>query len=73
MDEGNHFGGWDLWLENGRIGSHIVNKWQENAVKVVANTPLRPNEWNHVFVTYDGSGQAKMDEDFHRRHRTDQP
>lgn len=58
MDEGNDFRGWDLWLENGRIGSHIVNKWQENAVKVVANTPLRTNEWNHVFVTYDGSGQA---------------
>jgi cytochrome c553 len=58
MDEGNDFRGWDLWLEGGRIGAHIINKWQTDAVKVVANPPLKVNAWQHVFVTYDGSGKA---------------
>ena len=29
-----------------------------DALKVVANEPLRPGEWNHLLVTYDGSGKA---------------
>ena len=37
---------------------HIVNKWPDNAFKVTAKTPLQPNQWYHVFVTYDGSGKA---------------
>jgi hypothetical protein len=58
MDEGNEFRGWDLWLEGGRIGAHIINKWQTDAVKVVAKKPLKVNAWQHVFITYDGSGRA---------------
>ncbi len=50
--------GWDLWVENGRLGTHIINKWQDDALKVVANEPLKAGQWSHVLVTYDGSGKA---------------
>src|SRR5205085_1534734 len=58
MDEANSFRGWDLWVQNNLVGAHIISKWQEDAVKAVATQPLKPGEWYHVFVTYDGSGRA---------------
>src|SRR5262249_34968550 len=58
MDDKNHYRGWDLWIENNRVGTHIIHKWDEDALKVVSNTPLKLNQWYHLFVTYDGSGQA---------------
>src|SRR5262249_28354202 len=58
MDEGNSFRGWDLWLEGGKVGAHIINAWPGNAVKVVATKPLKTGQWQHVFITYDGSGKA---------------
>ena len=58
MDDKNDYRGWDLWIEGDRIGTHIVNKWPEDALKVTGQTQLQPNQWYHVFVTYDGSGSA---------------
>ncbi|MGC4045846.1 MAG: DUF1553 domain-containing protein [Armatimonas sp.] len=55
MDEGADFRGWDLWMEGGRVGSHLINKWPDDAVKVVAQEPLKANAWNHVCLVYDGS------------------
>ena len=58
MDDQHDFRGWDLWIESGRVGTHIINKWPDDALKVVAKNPLKAGQWNHVFVTYDGSGKA---------------
>ena len=58
MDEANGYRGWDVWVEGGRIGMHVINSWQQNAVKNVANSPLPLNQWHHVLVSYDGSGKA---------------
>lgn len=58
MDDQHDYRGWDLWLENGRPGTHIIHKWEEDALKVVANEPLKAGQWSHVLVTYDGSGKA---------------
>ncbi|HMF20487.1 MAG TPA: DUF1553 domain-containing protein, partial [Gemmataceae bacterium] len=58
MDDQNNFRGWDLWVENNRVGTHIVNKWPDDAIKVTAQSPLKPGQWYHLFVTYDGSGKA---------------
>jgi hypothetical protein len=57
MDDQHDYRGWDLWMQNGKIGTHIVNKWPEDAVKVVTRNPVKMREWNHVFITYDGSGR----------------
>jgi hypothetical protein len=58
MDDQHDYRGWDIWVENGRPGTHIINKWSDDALKVVAKPPLKPGVWSHVFVTYDGSGKA---------------
>jgi hypothetical protein len=58
MDDRDNFRGWDLWVDQGRIGSHIIHKWDEDALKVVSNTPLKTGEWSHVLLTYDGSAKA---------------
>jgi hypothetical protein len=58
MDDQNMYRGWDLWLENGRPGTHLIHRWDEDGLKVVANDPLKAGQWNSVLVTYDGSGKA---------------
>ena len=58
MDNANKYRGWDLWVQSDRIGMHVVNQWQEDALKVVAKTPLNPNKWYHVCVVYDGTAKA---------------
>ncbi len=58
MDDRQNYRGWDLWLENGRIGSHLVHEWPGDALKVVAKGSVSPGTWTHVFATYDGSGRA---------------
>ena len=57
MDDAREFRGWDLWVEGNKIGAHIIHKWPQDALKVVANEALKPNQWTHVFVTYDGSAK----------------
>jgi mono/diheme cytochrome c family protein len=60
MDNANNYRGWDLWYENGKVGTHIVNTWPGDALKVVTSKPLNPaSAWHHVFVTYDGSGKGQ--------------
>ncbi len=58
MDQGAKYRGWDLWMQADRVGMHIVNAWDENALKVVTKAPLQPGKWYHVAATYDGSGKA---------------
>jgi hypothetical protein len=57
MDDQHDYRGWDLWVENGKVGSHVINTWPADAVKVVSKDPIAANAWTHVFVTYDGTGK----------------
>lgn len=58
MDDQNGFRGWDLWVENNRVGMHLIHTWPEDALKVLSKTPLTPNQWHQVLICYDGSGKA---------------
>jgi hypothetical protein len=58
MDDQHDYRGWDIWLEAEKPAIHIIHKWSEDAVKVVANDPLTVGQWNHLLVSYDGSGKA---------------
>ena len=58
MDDRSDYRGWDLWLEGGRLGMHLVSKWPSDAFKVVTNAPLEANRWQHVTLTYDGSSKG---------------
>lgn len=59
MDEGNNYRGWDFWMEDGKVGTHIVSKWMDDALKVVSSNTLTAKAWNHVVVTYDGSAKEQ--------------
>ena len=38
---------------------HLISEWPEKAIKTrVYQNRLQENQWQHVFVTYDGSGKA---------------
>lgn len=58
MDNTNGHRGWDMWMEADKIGIHLINKWPDDALKVVSKTPLQPGRFYHVVVSYDGSGKA---------------
>ena len=58
MNDGNKYRGWDLYLQNGHVGMHLINAWPNDALKVVSNGKVRNGKWNHIFVTHDGSGTS---------------
>jgi Protein of unknown function (DUF1553)/Protein of unknown function (DUF1549)/Planctomycete cytochrome C/Concanavalin A-like lectin/glucanases superfamily len=58
MDDRSNYRGWDMWLEGGRIATHLVHRWPDNALKVVSRAVVSPGVWTHVFITYDGSARA---------------
>lgn len=59
MNEAEQFRGWDLWLQNGQVASHIISTWPKDAIKGVAAQKLPVNSWVHVFVSYDGSAKPE--------------
>jgi hypothetical protein len=58
MDDQHDYRGWDLWLEGSKVGSHIINKWPDNALKVVTRNPISVGVWHHVCVAYPGTAKA---------------
>jgi mono/diheme cytochrome c family protein len=58
MDEASVYRGWDIWVESGKVGMHLVHKWPEDAFKTVTRDPLPLNRWNHIVINYDGTSQA---------------
>src|SRR5690606_3217664 len=58
MDNTQAHRGWDVWVEGDRVGMHIIHSWPDNAMKVLAKPQLKPNEWTHVTIAYDGSRKA---------------
>ncbi len=58
MDAGPEYRGWDFWVQQRRIGMHIISAWPEQGMKAVSKAQVPANEWVHVAVTYDGSRKA---------------
>ncbi|HMJ66598.1 MAG TPA: DUF1549 domain-containing protein, partial [Candidatus Binatia bacterium] len=60
MDVEKDFRGWDLLQNDKRFAVHIVHKWPDNAIKVSTKEDvIKEKTFQHVFVTYNGSGKAK--------------
>ena len=55
MDPANGFRGWDLYLQRGQPGAHVIDSWEKSATKVVSPTALKPGTWHHVMVVFDGT------------------
>ena len=58
MEPGPGYRGWDFWLQQRRVGMHIINSWPDKGLKAVSKEQVAANEWVHVAVTYDGSRKA---------------
>ncbi len=58
MDEEAEYRGYDVLLEGGKVVSHLVHRWPDNAIKVSSQKVLTQNEWHHVVLTYDGQRKA---------------
>ena len=58
MEDKNAYRGYDLFVNNDQVMVHVINKWPDNALKVMVPKKLKRNEWTHLFVTYDGSSKA---------------
>jgi mono/diheme cytochrome c family protein len=58
MKTSQAYRGYDLWLQGGNVGTHIVSAWPDNAIKLVSTKKLEVDKWQHVAITYDGSGTA---------------
>lgn len=50
--------GYALVQRGKRLRANVVHFWPGNAIAVETDDILRPDEWRHVTVTYDGSRQA---------------
>jgi cytochrome c553 len=58
LDERREYRGWDLWVEGRRIGAHLIDKWPDNAIKVLSRDQVPADQWVHVAIAYDGSSKA---------------
>ena len=58
MDDRGGYRGYDLLVTGNRVSVHIINTWPSNAIKVNSKETLKPDVWQHLFVTYDGTSSA---------------
>jgi mono/diheme cytochrome c family protein len=58
MDSQKSYRGYDLFQAGKAFVAHIVDKFPEVALKVSTGQIVKPGTWQHVLVTYDGSGKA---------------
>jgi hypothetical protein len=58
MESPPGFRGWDFWLQQRRVGMHIVGTWPDQAIKVVTRNQIPANEWVHAVVSWDGRRAA---------------
>ncbi len=58
MNNERGYQGWDLWLEQGRPGTHLIHSWPGDVLKVKSAAEIPRDVWAHLLVTYDGSGRA---------------
>jgi mono/diheme cytochrome c family protein len=58
MDDPKGAQGWTLFHAAKNYGVYIISKWPDDAIKVVTTKNPARATWQHVTMTYDGSGKA---------------
>ncbi len=60
LDQSKGHRGWDLLRSGSAFVVHLIDSWDGNALRVSTNQNVAiPEKWQHVFVTYDGSGRPE--------------
>lgn len=52
------FRGFDLSMRKGLLQFHLIKRWKDDAIEVSTVEPILTRQWQHVFVSYDGSRKA---------------
>ena len=50
--------GFEVIWNKGWIKVNLVNRWVASAIEVQTKDAMKSRDWNHVVVSYDGSGRA---------------
>lgn len=58
MNDGNAYRGYDIYVANGQVAVHVLHSWPTKLAKVTSRARIKPNQWTHLFVTYNGSSRA---------------
>ncbi len=58
LDDADAYRGWDLLVTGEHVEAHLIHRWPDNAIHVKTKEPLKLDQWIHLFVTYDGSGNG---------------
>jgi mono/diheme cytochrome c family protein len=58
MDNQKSSQGWSFFRSGRNLGVYVVNKWPDDAIKVVTTRNALNTAYQHVLMTYDGSGKA---------------
>ncbi len=52
--------GWDLYLDSAlHLRARLIHRLPDDYIEVMVPVPVKSQDWQHVGITYDGSGQAK--------------
>ena len=57
-DDVNSLRGFNLMIRKGKAVAHLIHKWNSNAIQVTTKSSISRGRWQHLMVTYDGSGKA---------------
>lgn len=59
MSGKDSYRGCDVLVEgSGKVAIHMIDRWPDNALKIVTRQPLSDKQWAHLTITYDGSSKA---------------
>src|SRR5439155_25414642 len=58
MEKKPGYRGFDLFANDGSFEVHLVHQLPDDAITVKTKDKFAANQWQHVVVTYDGSGKG---------------
>ena len=59
MDDAHEMRGFDITLRKGKAIVNLVHGWNRNAIRVATKSSIPTRQWQHLTMTYDGSGKAE--------------
>ncbi|MCA9146164.1 MAG: DUF1549 domain-containing protein, partial [Planctomycetales bacterium] len=58
MTDAEESDGYYVQVQDGHVHVNLVKRWLDDCIRVETESVIRPGEWTHVLVTYDGSRVA---------------
>ncbi|MSU28106.1 MAG: DUF1553 domain-containing protein [Pedosphaera sp.] len=58
MENAPNYRGWDIEFNGAKASVHLIHKWPEEVIHVQTEKDLPLDTFQHLAITYDGSGKA---------------